>query len=440
MGQPFCDVSLGMLSSTYILTLLLLAFAGACVGRVLVVAIDRFPKCDLDSVRQSWKSVFKGRFSECSACGASQSLTGRLPILGTLLQRRCVSCSKKRPLHYPVFETLTAVLFVLVYYCEVPDAEGWVNGLKANEGPRGPEAITALWSPGVWLHLRYALHMFMVCGLIVATEIDRRLRVIPDGSTVPVTWVAIIAAGFFGQTYIVPLWFQDDSIVRVLRPMMPTLIQPLFVAWNPTELINEWPRLHGLLVSLAGAAAGAGSIALLRVLGFWILKQEAMGYGDVVLMGAIGAVIGWQPVLTVFMLAPMLAIAFALLNLLINRDQHIPYGPFLSAAAVLLLLTWPVTWPMAKRFFDLGPVFLVFVVVLVLLLAASLQLVYLLKKLFGLETAEPLFDDGGWSSADHLQYYNSERPDEQTGQWKRESWSGCRSGRGLGHQHRWRND
>lgn len=429
-----------MLSFLYLLTLLFLAVAGSCVGRVLVVAIDRFPRCDLDSVRQSWKSVLAGRFTECSACRESQTLIGRLPIIGTLLQRRCIGCAKKRPLHYPVFEALTALLFVLLYWSEIPPADVWTNGLKAQEGPRGPEAITTLWTPAVWLHLRYCLHLFMVCGLIVATEIDRRLRIIPDGSTVPITWTAIIVGFVAGQTYIVPLWFQDDSVVRVLRPMMPSMIQPLFVAWDPTDLINQWPHLHGLLVSLAGAAAGAGSIALLRTLGFWILKQEAMGYGDVVLMGAIGAVIGWQPVLTVFMLAPILAIAFALLNLLIHKDQHIPYGPFLSGATLLLLLSWPVTWPMAKRFFDLGPVFVLFVAVLIVLLAVSLQLVHMVKKLLGLQTPDPFFDDGGWSSADHLQYYNSERPDEQTAQWRTEMWAGRRSGRGLSQYHQWKND
>jgi len=224
----------------------------------------------------------------------------------------------------------------------------------------------------------------------------------------------------------------------MLQPIVPQLLQPVFVPWDATAFIQTWPHLHGFLVSAVGALAGAGSVWIVRQIGFLVLRQEAMGFGDVVLMGMIGSVIGWQPVLAVFMAAPMLAILAAVTNFIANRDNEIPYGPFLSAATILLLLTWPHSWPLAKRFFDMGPILLLLGVLMVFLLGASLQLVQIVKRVLGIATFGSDQEEDEWTSADHLSYYTCERPDEQTGEWSREQWPGARAGRGLKHYHGWR--
>ena len=190
-------------------------------------------------------------------------------------------------------------------------------------------------------------------------------------------------------------------------------------------------------MSVAGAIVGAGTVWIVRIVGQWTLKQEAMGFGDVVLMGMIGSVLGWQPVLVVFIVAPSLAIFAALVNWFVHRDNEIPYGPFLSAAAVLLLMTWPVTWPLAKRIFDMGAFLVVMTVCMVIFLAAALQLVQLIKRMFGF-SFDPQFEDD-WLPADQLLYLSQEKPDEQTGQWSIEQWPGGRSGRGLQQSHAWKN-
>lgn len=416
-----------------------LAVLGLFVGRFLNICIERFPVDvslgdQLKSLRKPW--------SVCRICAAPPTAVEKIPITGWLAsERRCCSCNARVPINFTAIELLTAALFVLVYWWEIPvgaAAKLTDSGLTTNEGLNGPEVITKLWQPLVWLHLRYALHMLMICGLIVATEIDRKLRLIPDGSTVPIMLFAFAASFAFGQLFVVPIWFQDASTVRILQPMMPEFLQPFFVPWDPANFIQQWPHLHGLLVSVVGAVAGAGSVWIVRQIGFLVLKQEAMGFGDVVLMGMIGSVIGWQPVLAVFMFAPMLAITAAIVNFVAHRDNEIPYGPFLSAATVMLLLTWPYSWPLAKRFFDLGPVLLLLGVLMVFLMAASLQLVQIVKRLLGF--GPPVDEeDGNWSSADHLTYYNSERPDEQTGAWQTPQWPGSRAGRGLKSYNDWRN-
>ena len=417
-----------------------LVIAGTIVGRFLNICISRFPRHvelrnQLHSLRDTW--------SVCQKCSAPPTFSERIPVAGWLLNgRRCQACKTKTTPTFATIELVTGALFAVVYLCEfrATGRAKFLNGLSSAEGPRGPEIITTLWSPVVWLHIRYALHMLMICGLIVATEIDRKLRIIPDGSTVPITVIAIFASFAFGQLYIVPIWFQDASTVAFLWPIVPEFLKPLMVPWDPTLFIQNWPHLHGFLVSIAGAIAGGGAVWIVRQIGFLVLRQEAMGFGDVVLMAMIGSVIGWQPVLAVFTLAPLFAIFAAIINWVANRDNEIPYGPFLSAAAIILLLTWPVLWPLPKRFFDMGPLLVVMAGLMVVLLAVSLQLVQIIKRLFGINTAysNDAPDDGGWSSADHLFYYNGERPDQQTGEWQRDLWNGSRTGRGLKQFHDWR--
>lgn len=418
----------------------LLAVFGLVVGRFLNVCIERFPidvslADQLKSLRKPW--------SVCRVCRAAPTTLEKVPIIGWLSSgRRCRACNAKVPVNFTLIELLTAALFVAVYWWEIPigaTAQLTDSGLTTSEGLNGPEVISNLWSPVVWLHLRYALHMLMICGLIVATEIDRKLRLIPDGSTVPIMLCAFAASFVFGQLFVVPIWFQDASTVRILQPMLPAFLHPVFVPWDPTTFIQEWPHLHGLLVSVVGALAGAGSVWIVRQIGFLVLKQEAMGFGDVVLMGMIGSVIGWQPVLAVFMFAPMLAITASIVNFVAHRDNEIPYGPFLSLATVLLLLSWPMSWPLAKRFFDMGPVLLLLGVLMIFLMAASLQLVQIVKRMFGFQLHDA-GEDEAWSSADHLAYYNGERPDEQTGVWTTSQWPGSRAGRGLKPYNDWRNN
>jgi len=191
-----------------------------------------------------------------------------------------------------------------------------------------------------------------------------------------------------------------------------------------------------LLVSVAGMIVGAGSVWIDRLIGYLVLKQEAMGFGDVVLMGMIGSVIGWQPVLAVFFLAPMLAVFAAGTMWLIKRDREIPYGPWLSLATVVLLLTWQHTWPFAKRIFDMGPILLLMGIGMTLSLAVILQFVQIVKRLLGIGPRDESPD--AWTSADHLSYYNSQHPDSGGDQWQRHEWPGEQSGRGRSHYDRWR--
>lgn len=62
-----------------------------------------------------------------------------------------------------------------------------------------------------------------------------------------------------------------------------------------------------------------------------------MGGGDVKLLAMIGAFLGWKMAVLTFFLAPFLGIVIGIINLVSKKDHTIPYGPFLSIAALVSL-------------------------------------------------------------------------------------------------------
>jgi leader peptidase (prepilin peptidase)/N-methyltransferase len=102
------------------------------------------------------------------------------------------------------------------------------------------------------------------------------------------------------------------------------------------------PVVSGLLGSIGGYLVGCAVVWATRILGTLAFNKEAMGLGDVHLMGAAGAVIGAKWVALAFFIAPFFGIAWALYQALFKKMRQIPYGPFLSMAvfAVIIFHDW----------------------------------------------------------------------------------------------------
>lgn len=246
---------------------------GSIVGSFLNVCIHRLPKNE---------SVVWPR-SHCPKCQKRIPGYDNIPFISyILLGGRCRFCKERISLRYPLVELLTASLMLALYLR---------FGLSYN----------------------FFLYMVMLWALIISSFIDSSLRVIPEEVSVGGMIIGFIMVSVSGFSF------------------------------NPVKY-NFAPMLK----SFIGIIAGGGIIYLTGkifdlVYFKWMKKPaiggetESMGFGDVELLAMIGAFLGWQKALLTFFLAPFLGIIVGVIALVKKKDHAIPYGPFLSIAALVSL-------------------------------------------------------------------------------------------------------
>ncbi len=150
-------------------------------------------------------------------------------------------------------------------------------------------------------------------------------------------------------------WYRRHGLGRALRICTARMCR---ACWHPTRLAMvaagvigitaAWlvggQTWMGLLTALIGLIGSGGLIWAVRLIGAATLKKEAMGFGDVLLMMMMGTFLGWQASLVVFFLAPFAGVVVGVVQLVVRREQAIPYGPFLCLAAVFVLVGWEQVW------------------------------------------------------------------------------------------------
>ena len=149
---------------------------------------------------------------------------------------------------------------------------------------------------------KFFAYSILVSGLIVATFVDFEIQEIPDEIS-----LGGLAAGL---------------IISVAYP----------------SVLNESTRLGGGLNSFLGALVGGATIYAIGMLGEFAFKKEAMGGGDVKLLAMIGSFIGWKLTLLTFFVAPFFGSIVGIILRIKEGRQTIPYGPYLSLAAVVSML------------------------------------------------------------------------------------------------------
>lgn len=103
-----------------------------------------------------------------------------------------------------------------------------------------------------------------------------------------------------------------------------------------------------LLTRLIGAVGGGVALWLVAVVGSAVLRKKAMGGGDIKLMVLNGLFLGAWPeqamVIAFSALSGAIVGTILIVSGVKSRQSPIPYGPFLSGAAVLVLLWGDGLW------------------------------------------------------------------------------------------------
>jgi leader peptidase (prepilin peptidase)/N-methyltransferase len=90
--------------------------------------------------------------------------------------------------------------------------------------------------------------------------------------------------------------------------------------------------------ALLGMLVGGGIFLLITLLGSLVYGKEAMGLGDVKLMGALGLYFGLANIIAIslmsFLIGAILSI-FLLVTRIKKIDEYIPFGPFIVIAAFI---------------------------------------------------------------------------------------------------------
>ena len=141
-------------------------------------------------------------------------------------------------------------------------------------------------------------------------------------ATLPFAWSLIALTGIDLDTQLLP----DDLT-------LPLLWLGLLVNVNATFV--------PLREAVIGAAAGY--LALWSI--YWLFKlvtgKEGMGYGDFKLLAALGAWLGWTMLPTIILLSSVVGALVGIALIMTSRQQRdnpMPFGPYLAGAGLLALL------------------------------------------------------------------------------------------------------
>ena len=253
-----------------------------CVGSFLNVVIYRLPLM----MEQSWQAEYQEYFqpdapatkapvfnlavprSRCPQCQQQLSALDNIPLVSWLLLKgRCRYCRQPVSRRYPLVELFTAVVSAIV---------AWQSGATGS----GLLFLAVTWA------------------LIALTFIDIDKMLLPDQITLPLLWLALVAAAAGFST------------------------------------VDAQSAIIG---------AATGYLSLWSV--YWLFKlatgKEGMGYGDFKLLAVFGALLGWQQLPLIILLSSLVgAVVGTLMLSLQGKDKNnaIPFGPYIAAAGWIAML------------------------------------------------------------------------------------------------------
>jgi len=256
---------------------------GTIIGSFLNVVIHRVP--NEESI------VFPN--SACPNCEKPIKSYDNIPILSWLiLGGKCRNCKNPISPRYLFVEILTGLLFLSVY-----------------------------WSIGFNAFLPVAL--IFVAAVVSLVFIDAEHMILPNVITYPLLVFALLVRIIF------PLLFGENYFSDF--------------RFFPLNRMDDYPVwLTSLVGAILGGIVGGGFLWLVGAIWKKLRGVDAMGLGDVKMMFAVGALLGWRLTLLSIFLG---AFAGAVIGIFVIARQkekdfqtQIPFGIFLGIGSILSLL------------------------------------------------------------------------------------------------------
>ncbi len=267
-----------MVTFDALLLWVMVPLVGLCVGSFLNVVIHRVPRM----LEQQWHA-------QCAELAGGEP--AEAPRYNLVVPRsHCPGCN--RPIR--AIENVPVVSWLAL--------RGKCAGCGIRISARYPvvEILGGIAAVAAAMRFGLTLQGLAAAGLLWAllalTFIDFDTQLLPDNITLPLVWAGLI--------------------------------------------VNLW----GLFVPIGTAVIGAvaGYLSLWTV--YWAFKllrnKEGMGYGDFKLLAALGAWLGWQPLLGIALLSSLVGALVGIgLIMFKGRDHNIPlaFGPYLAVAGALAL-------------------------------------------------------------------------------------------------------
>lgn len=254
---------------TEILIRAVLLMFGCLVGSFLNVCIYRIP--------EKKSIVFPP--SHCPQCNAKLKPRDLIPVFSYLaLRGRCRFCQGKISIQYPIIESVTGIVFCLLY-----------------DSPDNLDIFLVLFNPGLSAFF-YLLNAALMAALICAFVIDLRYFEIPNSIVLFILGLAVLKTVFISQDY---------------------------------------------GQALLGAVACSGVFLGIYLLGLLIAKTEVLGMGDIKILFALGAYLGVRLVVLMTYLAIFLAAFLAIYVILAKKKKrfpNLPMAPFFCVATFTVLM------------------------------------------------------------------------------------------------------
>ena len=221
--------------------------------------------------------------SACPSCNTRLGFMELVPIAGwAFLRGKCRHCQTPISPVYPLVELLTGLLGWLTYQRFVT------------------EYADLTWtSAAAW-----GVYFFFICCLIIMAFVDVKHHIIPDQTS----------------TYALPIGILGIAGLQ----------------WIGAE---AWP-IPTLTQAILGTCIGGGFLAFLALFMGYVLKREALGWGDVKALAMIGCFLGAFPgVWSVLFIASTLSAIFGILHLVIfKRRDYLPLAPSLALTCIAHVL------------------------------------------------------------------------------------------------------